>query len=86
MHWAADTMYLFNSAAHPFRSSGPDVFHLSRPATRVIRLHADAPVHPGIVVATFDSDFVALAQRIDAALKAHAPAAGKLIRVNRPAL
>ncbi|MBI2431631.1 MAG: hypothetical protein HYV26_02040 [Candidatus Hydrogenedentes bacterium] len=34
-HWAGDTMYLFNSAAHPFRSSGPDVFHLSRPATRV---------------------------------------------------
>lgn len=35
IHWDGQTMFLFNSAGHPYRSSGPDVFHLSRPATRV---------------------------------------------------
>jgi hypothetical protein len=34
-HWDGETMYMFYSAGHPFRSSGPDVFHLSRPAQRV---------------------------------------------------
>jgi hypothetical protein len=34
-HWDGGTMYMFYSAGHPFRSSGPDVFHLSRPAQRV---------------------------------------------------
>ena len=34
-HWDGETLYLFNSAGYPSRCSGPDVFHLSRPATRV---------------------------------------------------
>lgn len=34
-HWDGETMYLFNSAGYPCRCSGPDVFHLSRPVTRV---------------------------------------------------
>jgi hypothetical protein len=34
-HWDGDTMHMFYSTGHPFRSSGPDVFHLSRPSQRV---------------------------------------------------
>jgi len=29
-HWDGDTLYVFNSAGHPWRSSGPDLFHLDR--------------------------------------------------------
>ncbi len=29
-HWDGDTLYVFNSAGHPWRSAGPDVFHLDR--------------------------------------------------------
>jgi hypothetical protein len=27
-HWDSETLYIFNSAGHPWRSSGPDLFHL----------------------------------------------------------
>lgn len=30
-HWDGTTFHLFNSAGHPKRSTGPDLFHLSRP-------------------------------------------------------
>jgi hypothetical protein len=50
-----------------------------------IRLHHTTPAHAGIIVCTFDPDFVALAQRIHRALEAHPPMAGQLVRVNRPA-
>lgn len=33
-HWDGGTMYLFFSTGHPFRSQGPDLFHLSRPSQR----------------------------------------------------
>ncbi|MBI4675143.1 MAG: DUF5615 family PIN-like protein [Chloroflexi bacterium] len=49
-----------------------------------INLHKAKPDHFGIIVCTFDPNFVALAQRIDAALKASDNTHGKLIRVNRP--
>ena len=49
-----------------------------------IRLHQTTPGHAGIVVCTFDPDFVALAQRIHTALEAQPPMAGQLVRVNRP--
>ena len=29
-HWDGETLYLFNSAGHPWRSSGPDLFHLDQ--------------------------------------------------------
>jgi hypothetical protein len=29
LHWDGDTLYLFNNYAHPWRSSGPDLQHLS---------------------------------------------------------
>jgi hypothetical protein len=28
-HWDGGTLYLFNSAGHPWRSAGPDLFHLT---------------------------------------------------------
>jgi hypothetical protein len=33
-HWDEGRMYMFYSAGHPFRSAGPDLFHLSRPSKR----------------------------------------------------
>jgi len=33
-HWDGGTMYMFYSTGHPFRSQGPDLFHLSRPSVR----------------------------------------------------
>ncbi len=32
-HWDGDTFYLFNSFEHPWRSSGPDLFHLGKPVS-----------------------------------------------------
>jgi hypothetical protein len=29
-HWDGDTLYVFHSAGHPWRSAGPDLFHLTR--------------------------------------------------------
>ncbi len=49
-----------------------------------IRLHQTNAAHPGIIVCTFDPDFVALAQRIDSALVGEETLHGQLIRINRP--
>jgi predicted nuclease of predicted toxin-antitoxin system len=51
-----------------------------------IRLHHTTPTHAGIIVCTFDLDFSALARRIHTALEAHPQMAGRLVRVNRPAV
>src|SRR6266480_5995099 len=32
-HWDGDTFYFFNSAPDPFRSAGPDLFHLGPAST-----------------------------------------------------
>jgi hypothetical protein len=50
-----------------------------------LRLHRLRPDHAGIIVCTFDPDFIALATRIDAALGQCGQLAGQLLRVNRPA-
>jgi hypothetical protein len=50
-----------------------------------ICLHRERPEHAGIIVCSFDPDFVALAQRIHAALVAQPRMAGQLVRINRPA-
>ena len=49
-----------------------------------IRLHRYRPDHTGIVVCTFDLNYVALAQRIHEALAAQLDMSGQLIRINRP--
>ena len=48
------------------------------------RLHRQRPEHRGIVACTYDPDFLALADRIDAALANTTKLVGQLIRVNRP--
>ncbi len=50
-----------------------------------IRLHETSAAHAGIVVCTFDRDFIALAQRIHQAVVAQTNCIGVLLRVNRPA-
>lgn len=37
VHWDDGTMYMFSSTGHPFRSSGPNLFHSSRPSVRTSR-------------------------------------------------
>jgi hypothetical protein len=49
-----------------------------------IRLHRQQPEHAGIMVCTFDLDFVALAQRIHKALEVQPDMNGQLLRINRP--
>lgn len=48
------------------------------------RLHRDRSAHCGIVACTYDLDFIALAERIDAALTNTEALVGRLIRINRP--
>jgi hypothetical protein len=49
-----------------------------------IRLHQRKRPHSGIFTCTFDSDFSALAERIDHALREEADFTKKIIRINRP--
>lgn len=49
-----------------------------------IQLHNAQPDHWGVVVCTFDRDFVGQAQRIHDEIEMRKPLRGKLIRVNRP--
>jgi hypothetical protein len=48
-----------------------------------IRLHGLQPGHAGIIVCTFDPDFIGQAQRIHDAIASETELAGHLIRVNR---
>ena len=50
-----------------------------------IRLHNEQPHHAGIMVCSFDPDFVGLARRIHEAIESQTQLSGQLIRVNRPA-
>ncbi|HVC96392.1 MAG TPA: DUF5615 family PIN-like protein [Pirellulales bacterium] len=50
-----------------------------------IRLHGQRVGHAGIVVCTYDPDFVAVARRIHAAISGASEFAGQLIRITRPA-
>jgi predicted nuclease of predicted toxin-antitoxin system len=49
------------------------------------QLHRLQPNHGGIINCTNDRNWEALANRVDAAILAEAPLAGKLVRVIRPA-
>jgi hypothetical protein len=50
-----------------------------------VGLHRRSSAHAGIIVATDDTDGLALAVRIDAAITTAGPLTSRLIRVNRPA-
>lgn len=64
------------------RRSGRILLTLNR--RHFIRLHGATPDHAGIVVCTYDPDFVALAHRIHEAVSALESLQGQLIRINRP--
>jgi hypothetical protein len=49
-----------------------------------IRLHIINPSHKGIIVCTFNPDYITLAHRIHAALEAQPEMIGQLVRVYRP--
>jgi hypothetical protein len=49
-----------------------------------VRLHTSGVVHAGIIVCTFDADFVAQAARIEQAILSVPDLTAQLIRVNRP--
>ena len=49
-----------------------------------IHLHARQPDHAGIVVCTFDPDFVGQANRIHVAIETQPQLSGQLLRINRP--
>lgn len=61
--------------------SGRTVLTLNR--KHFIRLHLERPSHAGIIVCTFDPDFVSQAHRIYAAIQTAPQVTGHLIRVNR---
>jgi len=48
-----------------------------------IRLHSQQPQHAGIIVCTFDRNFLGLAARINAVIQTEGDIAGKLLRVHR---
>jgi predicted nuclease of predicted toxin-antitoxin system len=48
-----------------------------------VRLHDESPSHTGIVVCTADKDFIALASRIDVAIRRTSCLDGRITRVNR---
>lgn len=50
-----------------------------------INLHNINSKHEGIIVCTFDPDFISQAERIHETIESEAHISGHLIRVNRPA-
>jgi hypothetical protein len=50
------------------------------------RLHNASAAHSGIVLCTYDPDFVGQAQRIDAVCPRHGSLAGVMVRIIRPAV
>lgn len=49
-----------------------------------IKLHNINPHHSGIIVCTYDSDFVVQAKRISQIIESYPSLVGQLVRVNRP--
>ena len=49
-----------------------------------VRLHKQSTNHSGLIVCTFDADFIAQAARIDTAVRDLPQLNGRLIRINRP--
>ncbi len=73
-----DEMVLANAV-----SEGRSVLTMNR--RHFVRLHNENSHHTGIIVCSFDSDFVGLAHRIHEVIEAKGRLDGQLIRVNRPA-
>jgi hypothetical protein len=68
-----------------FSSSSADVrVLLTLNRKHFIRLHNKHTNHAGIIVCSFDPDFIALASRIHEAIAARADLSNQLVRINRP--
>jgi hypothetical protein len=63
-------------------SLGRAVLTLNR--KHFVQLHQTNPAHSGIIVCTFDTNFVAQADRIHKELQLPGGLAGQLLRINRP--
>lgn len=63
-------------------SQGRAVLTINR--KHFIALHRLHPIHCGIIICTYDADFLGQADRIDAAIIAANNLPGQLIRVYRP--
>lgn len=63
-------------------SLGRAVLTLNR--KHFIRLHREQPNHAGIVVCTFDPDFIGQAMRIHTVLQSASQPTGQLLRIYRP--
>ena len=50
-----------------------------------IQLHNSSPNHAGIIVCTFDPNFIGQAHRVHAAIDSQPDLSGQLMRVKRPA-
>lgn len=88
-----DVLTSYESGKAGRRISDPEVMQFAIEEQRIlvtldrrhfIRLHQENSNHFGIIVCTFDANFVGLAKRIDSALTDLADFRGQLIRVNRP--
>ena len=49
------------------------------------RLHRKQPAHAGIIICSKDTDFLALARRVDSTIRANEPLPAKLLSVVKPA-
>ena len=49
-----------------------------------MRLHRKGVDHQGIIVCTYDPNFIAQASRVDAVIQEQGALGGKLLRINRP--
>jgi predicted nuclease of predicted toxin-antitoxin system len=48
------------------------------------RLHRKQPAHEGIIICTKDTDFLALAARVDSSIRENEPLTAKLVSVVKP--
>jgi predicted nuclease of predicted toxin-antitoxin system len=65
-------------------STGDNRILLTLNRKHFIQLHREQHDHAGIIVCTFDADFVALARRIHEAIRAQEDLSNQLVRINRP--
>jgi hypothetical protein len=75
--WPDDEVLAFATA------QGRSVLTINR--RHFLRLHSAQPKHAGIIVCTFDPDFLGQAARIHDEIENCKDLAGRLLRVNRPA-
>jgi len=91
--WGHDVLTIHETGKSGQGVTDDDVFDAALTDQRAVltlnrkhfmQLHRKRSGHAGVVVCTVDSNFVALARRIHAAISVDTDLAGKLIRIIRP--